>query len=251
MKNKSFFRPTFLPALTLSAGVLGLILRVIFLLTQKDNWGLLKTGNFLNVLVYIITFCALVLILLCALPLKTETRPVRKLFSGSILSFIGCIVAGVCAIIYTLSLLHSRKDLLTIITTGFSFLAAGCFVLLGNARRKGGRPHYAVHVGIIVFFMLNLVCQYRIWSPEPQLVLYFHPLLGSVFLALAAYQGMCLDTYKGKRWLYVTFNQAALLCCCMAVAGEMGLFYLGMGIFCATNLCSLRISRPRGTSNEV
>lgn len=251
MKNKSFFRPDFLPVLTLAAGVLGLILRVIFLLTQEDNWGLLKTGNILNILVYVITFCTLVLILLCALPLRADTRPARKLFPGSVLPFIGCIAAGVCAIVYSLSLLRSQKDLLTVITTVFSFVAAGCFVLLGNARRKGGRPHYAVHAGIIVFFMLNLVCQYRIWSPEPQLVLYFHPLLGSVFLTLSAYQGMCLDAGKGKRWLYVTFDQAALLCCCMAVAGQMGLFYLGMGIYCATNLCSLRISRPRSTPDEV
>ena len=251
MKSNSFFRPSFLPALTLVAGILGLILQAIFLITQVDNRGLLNSGNFLNIFVYIITACTLALILLCALPLKAETRPVRKLFPGSILSFIGCIVAGVCAIVYTLSLLYRQKDFLTIITTVFSFIAAGCFGLLGNARRKGGHPHYGVHAGIIVFFMLTLICQYRIWSPEPQLVLYFHSLLGSVFLILSSYHGMCLDTQKGKRWLYVVFNQAALLCCCIAVASEMGLFYLGMGVFCATNLCSLRISRPRSTPDEV
>jgi len=94
------------------------------------------------------------------------------------------------------------------------------------------------------------VCQYRVWSPEPQLELYFFPLMACVCLMLTAYQALCLDIRKEDRRGYAFFNQAALFFCCLSLLDTQRFFYLGMGIYCATNLCSLRVSHAYYSDKE-
>lgn len=250
MKKESIFQPKQLPLLTLIAGGLGFILRFIFLRTQVDSNGLLRSDSPLNIALYILTACTLAAITLCALPLKADPRKHRKMFRGTVWSAFGCMFAGVGVLLSALSQVLRQQDSLTLITMVFAFIAAACFGFLGVARQKGARPHYLAHAGIVVYLMLHLVGQYRVWSPEPQLDLYFFPLMASVFLMLAAYQALCLDIRKGQRWLYVLFNQAALFFCCLSLTGSMRYFYLGMGAFCATNLCSLRLSHSNTKSHH-
>lgn len=247
MKRDSIFQPSILPVFTLIAGGIGIILRFILLRTQIDARGLLTAGHPISIVLYVLTACTLAVIALCVLPLKSNPRHHRRMFRKSIRPAFGCMFAGIGVLLSALQQILHQQDILTIVMMLMAFVCALCFGFLGYARQKGTRPHYLVHTGIAVYLMLHLVCQYRVWSPEPQLALYFFQLLACVFLMLTAYQTVCLDIYKGDRRLYVFFNQAALFCCCLSLTDTLRYFYLGMGIYCATNLCTLRVSRSHYT----
>ncbi len=243
MNKETIFKPSILPVFTLLAGAAGFLLRLTLMRTQMDANGLLTANHPLLILLYLLSALTLGVLALCVLPLKSNSRRKRKLFPGSTIRAIGCGCAGVGSLIACLLQVMKRTDALTSLTMAMAFVAALCFLFLGYARQKGSRPHFLVHTGITVFLMLLLVSQYRLWSPEPQLALYFFQLMACIFLMLTAYQMLCLDIQKGDRRLYVFFCQAALYFCCVSLTDAIWPFYLGMGAFCATNLCSLRISQ--------
>lgn len=242
MKKDSLLRPSILPYFTLIAGAVGLVLRAIYLKTQMDPGGLLTANHPLSILTYILTAVTLAVVAVCVLPLKILPRRYRRPFRKTTRAALGCTAAGIGTLIANMLQLIEQETPFNMIITIMSFVVAACFGFLAYARQKGTRPHYLVHAGIIVYLMLNLVFQYRLWSPQPQLNLYFFPLMASVCLMFAAYQALCLDIRKEDRRGYAFFNQAALFFCCLSLVDSQWIFYLGMGIYCATNLCSLRVS---------
>ncbi len=242
MKKDSLLRPSILPVFTLIAGAIGFILRTIFLKTQMGPDGLLTENHPLSIALYILCACTLAVVFVCILPLKLLPRRYRSVFRKSMRSSFGCMFAGIGILICGMQQLLQQQNILNMIIMILSFVTAACFGFLAYARQKGSRPHYLVHAGIIVYLMLNLVCQYRIWSPEPQLALYFFPLMASVCLMFGAYQALCLDLHKEDRRAYAFLNQAALFFCFLSLPDSQAAFYLGMGIYCATNLCSMRVS---------
>ncbi|MBQ6839578.1 MAG: hypothetical protein IJO45_02680 [Oscillospiraceae bacterium] len=251
MKKDSIFRPSILPWFTLTAGGIGFILRMILLKTQMEPGGLLKAGHPLSIALYILTACTLAVLALCVLPLKIMPHRYRRPFRKTNRAALGCMFGAIGILVSSLQMVLRQVEFFTMITIVMAFVAALCLGFLAYARQKGSRPHYLIHAGIIIFLMLQLVCQYRIWSPEPQLDLYFFPLLASVFLLLTTYQGLCLDILKGDRRQYVFCNQAALFFCCLSLMDSQCFFYLGMGIFCATNLCTLRVSHSYYAEKEA
>lgn len=250
MKKDSLLRPSILPYFTLIAGAVGLVLRAIYLKTQMGLDSLLTANHPLSILTYILTAVTLAVVAVCVLPLKILPRRYRRPFRKTMRASFGCMFAGVGILISRMLLIMQEQSPFNAIMIIMAFVAAACFGFLAYARQKGIRPHYLVHAGIIVYLMLNLVFQYRLWSPQPQLDLYFFPLMASVCLMFAAYQALCLDIRKEDRRGYAFFNQAALFFCCLSLVDSQWIFYLGMGIYCATNLCSLRVSHSHYEKKE-
>lgn len=248
-KFMDFLKPHILPYFTLIAGVVAFILRLILQLTGIDEKGLLVSHHAAGIILYVVAALFLVVLILCVRPLNGVSR-YSKLFPASILSAVGCVLAA-AGILYTaLEQAFRQPDILTILSAVVAVVAAVCLVRISMFRQKGERPSYLLHALVTVYFMLQLICQYRYWSPEPQFLLYFFPLLASVFLTLTAYQATCLDAKKGRRWQYVFFNQASLFFSCAALISEYWVFYLAMILWTGTNLCSTRIPRPRSQSSK-
>ena len=243
-KFLEFFKPAFLPGLTVVAGVLALLLRIILQATGIDEKGLLVSGHFASVLLYIITALFLAVLFLCAQSLNNLNR-YSKLFPASMIGAVGCMLAAVGVLATGVIQVFRQSDPLTLIAAAMSVVTAICLVRIGMFRQKGQRPSYLLYTVVTVYLMLQLVCQYRFWSPESQFTLYFFPLLASVFLTLTTYQATCLTAKKGIRWQYVFFNQAALFFCFVSIISQYWIFYLAMGLWAATNLCSTRMARPR------
>lgn len=243
MNIKSVFRPKLLPYLTLITGAVCFIMRFFLMHYGMDEKGLLIETHPLNILLYIFSALFLAALVMCILPLKGGTSRYHRLFPKSVFSAVGCLFAASGALITYAGQLLNKMDTMSTITLVLAFLVAVCFGFLGFARQKGKRPHYLLHAGITLFLMFHLICQYQAWSPEPQLHLYLPQLLASVFLLLTAYQAVCLDIHKGDRRQYALYNQAALFFCFLSLTDTNLFFYLGMGVWTGTNLCSLHISR--------
>lgn len=244
-----FFRPRILPYMTLIAGAVAFALRLGLQNTGIDEKGLLIPFHAAGILLYILTVLFVAALVLCVRPLNGVSR-YNKLFRESRLSAVGCVLAA-AGILYTaLEQAFGQPDVLTILSALVAVGAAVCLVRIGMFRQKGTHPSYLLHTVVTVYLMLLLVCQYRHWSPEPQFLLYFFPLLCSIFLTLTAYQATCLDARKGSRRWYTFCNQAALYFCFVGLVSEYWVFYLAMGLWTGTNLCSMRVSRHRSESSK-
>lgn len=247
MKNKTKYLPIF----TVFCGLLGFGLRLWLFGSGVDEKGLLVASHPANALTFILTGVTLAVIFLSVRKLR-RIRSHKKLYPASVTALLGCIPAAIGIVLTALYELRLQRDLITTVTLVLAVLAAVSLILLGIGRKKGLRPNFLMQAILTVYLMFHLVSQYRLWSSEPQLQVYCFQLLASVFLMLCVFHGTILDTQVGSRRWFVFFNQAALFCCCMSLVGSSWGFYLAMGIFCATNLCSLqdRPYRPKYLKEE-
>lgn len=234
------FKPVWLPLFTLIAGLAGLGLRLWLFLGGTDDRGLLVAGHPAGILVFVLTAVFLVVLGLWVRPL-TPVGKYQKLFPARPLAGIGCAAAAAGILYVDIRDLIARQDIITVITLVLGAVAAAALVVLGICRWKGKRPSFGLRAVVTVYFMLHLVSQYRLWSAESQLQVYFFPLMASVFLMLTAYHGAVLDAEKnGSRRFYVFTSQAALFFCFLSLHGTSWPFYLTMGLWLAFDLCSLK-----------
>lgn len=235
MKNKTKYLPVF----TILTGLIGFALRRWLFETGVDEKGLLVASHPANALTFILTGIVLLAIYLSVRSLR-KIRSHKKLYPASVLPLLGCIPAAAGVLLTAWYELQLQHDLITTVTLVLAVLGAVSLILLGVGRMRGLRPNFLMQALLTVYMMLHLVSQYRLWSSEPQLQVYCFQLLASVCLMLCVFHGTILDTQVGSRRGFVFFNQAALFFCCMSLVGDSWWFYLAMGLFCATNLCSLK-----------
>lgn len=244
------FKSTLFPLFTLLAGAVGFALRLWLFGTGIDEKGLLVSGHPAGILVWVLTAVVILVVLLCARTL-TPLGKYSQLFPACIWAGFGCIAAAAGILYVDIRELLLKRDSITVITLVLGVLAAAALLILGFCRWKGKRPTFWLHGIITVYFMLHLVSQYRLWSSEPQLQMYFFPLMASVLLMLTAYHGTVLDTQKnsGRRW-YVFCNQTALFFCCLSLRGVSWPFYLAMAAWLGTGLCSVTPAQPQTAESE-
>ena len=246
---KKIADPKNLPLFTLSAGIVGLLLRLWLFTSGIDSKNLLITSHPANALVFILTAIVIVVLFLGVRPLSAVGR-YRQLFPASSLGAGGCLAAAVGILVTNIRAVLSLQDTITVIVLVLGILASASLVALAVCRQKGKQPHFLLHTAVTVYLMLHLVAQYRHWSPEPQLQTYFFQLLACVFLMLTAYHSTVLDVQKGSRRWFVFFNQAALYCCLLSIAGENWLFYLTMAVWTFTGICSLQVKKASPAEPE-
>lgn len=244
-----FLKAQYISLFTLLAGILGFILRAVLHSTGTDEKGLLIAGHPAGILLFILT--ALILgVLFLGLRDLQPVGQYSRLFPASNLGFVGCILAAVGILISAVGEFLHQQDAFTRIISVLALICAVCLVLLGLRRKQGKQPGYLLHACLTVYLMAQLVSEYRYWSPEPQFLLYFFPLLAMVFLMLTAYQATCLDDGKGSRRWYAFCNQAAVFFCCISLLSDHWLFYLAMGLWAVTNLCSLQTFKNRSIEHK-
>ena len=237
---KKIFKPAILPLFTPIAGVIGFGLRLWLFLGGTDEKGLLAKHHPAGILCFVLTAIVLAVVALCAFSLK-PLPSYRKLFPARPLAGVGCFAAAAGILYVDIRDIIIRQDTITVLALVLGLVAAACLVVLALCRFRGKRPSFWLHSAVTVYFMLHLVSQYRMWSSEPQLQVYFFPLMASVLLMLTAYHSTVLDTEKnGSRRFYVLCNQAALFFCLLSLQGASWPFYLTMALWLATNLCSLK-----------
>lgn len=243
-------KPAFMPLFTLLAGLAGFFLRLWLFRTGIDDKGLLTADHPASTLVWVLTAITLPVLALCVRPLAPDTK-YSQLFPANMWAGLGCILAAAGILYVNLRDLLLRQDAITVVTLILGLVAAAGLLILGYCRWQGKRPSFWLQSAVTVYFMLHLVSQYRLWSSEPQLQVYFFPLLASVFLMVTAYHGAVLDAQKkGNRRWYVFSNQAALFFCCLSLQGISWPFYLAMALWLATNLCSLKPQAALPAQNE-
>ena len=230
------------PILALSAalgGGIAILLRLWHLQTRntRDGRMLLAQGHIAGILVMCITVIVLAAALwyVLGLPRKLE----RKCpFPGSVPAIVG-VAAGVLGIAYSAAtFLLESSDPLIKLTGTVGLIAAVCLAGAGYLRMRDYRPNVLLHSAGAVYLMLVLICQYRMWSAEPQLELYLYALLATTSLMIATYHRACFDGKMGNLRCYTFFRLASIYLCLAAIPGsEFWVLYLSAAIWSIADLC--------------
>lgn len=246
---KNVVRPNILPWFSLGCGGLGLALR-LWLYGDMDENGLLPKAHPAEALLFILTALTLAALFLCV----RELKPINKysrLFPADIGRALGCAAGALGVLVGSVFQLGSNGGALGVPIFVTGILAALSLGLTAFYRLRGRRPSFLLHTVLTVFFMLYTVGRCRIWSAEPQLQEYVFSLFACVCLMLTGYYLSVLDAHGGSRKWLVFSNQAALFFCCLSLNEENRLFYLGMVLWLALDLCAVDLhSEPEEPSPE-
>ena len=227
------FRFHILPVFTLGAGGLGFALR-LWLFSATDEKGLLPAGHIAGTLLFLLS--AIILGILFLATRKPEARPINKTalrrchLAAGLLGFIGLVFNA-------LSNILGSTSKLAIPAVVLSIAGAAAMLWMGILGFRGKKIPYPLNAVLTVALMVETVAQCQVWGAEPQLQVYFFPLMASVFLVLAAYQKTALLAGEGKRTLLAFFSQAAAFFCCLSFNSVHAVFYVGLFFWAAMQVC--------------
>ena len=250
---KKYLQPKFLPLFVLAASVLGVILRLITIIPGADADGLYPSRPITWVLLWLVTLAALAGIFLMSAPLKNPGRYADH-FSKSIPGAIGCAAAALAVLVTGVQGLLAAfapqaptpgalisLPLLGIVTGLLGIISAACLGFTAFCRFTGKKTHFLTHAIPCLYFALRVFDCCRMWSNETQSGVFIFQFLASVCVMLATYQLCCYDVNLGNRRSSLFWSLSALYFCALTLPlGKDLLFYACMGLWLATNLCSIR-----------
>lgn len=243
MKLRTVFKH--LPKYVLAAGGVGLLLR-IWLLSNTDDKGFLVSNPVATVLLWAVAIAVPAILFYLTREL-TEAKKYSFNFPPSPLAALGTGLAALSIGIHSIISLFASVDAIDVISCISGILSAGALVLAALCRLNGRRPNFLLHCAVVLHLMLRLICQYRHWSADPQVLDYCFSILATVCLMLAAYHRAAFDMGNGDRRSYGFFCLTCGFFCCLSLIGWGDvLYYLGIGAWMFTDLCNLTPLKGRG-----
>ena len=227
-----------LSLLTLILGATGLGLR-FWLFSAIDDRGLFPHWHVAQILLYVLTLLALVLIFLSTMSMEKEkcTLRVKSGNTRKVGAVAGALGLGISSV---LGLLDQPAGL-SLAVCALGVIAAVFLVILGF--RPNGRLSFPVLCGLTVYFMLFAVSKAQYWGTLPQLQHFLFPLLALVFLVLTGYCRCELSVRAAVCRRFVFFNQGALFFCCLSLNTENWPFYLGAVCWLACDFSSVQLRK--------
>ena len=198
-----------------------------------DARGLLANGHIAGILagIFMLLIPGILLRLSMVLP-----KDCSRGFCSSWIGFIGYIIGALGLAYVPFRLLSGQADGLTQLTGIVGLAAAVAVVLLAVSHRKGDAGNMICHGIVSAFWMLLLLCQYRLWSSESQVYFFGYPLLATVCLMLGSYHRASFAVGLGNPRYYTFFRTAGIFFCLGAVADSyLGILYLAAAIWAAAD----------------
>lgn len=224
----------FFPIFSLVMGAVGFCLRDWLFGAQQE--GLLPEKHIAGILLLILLAAVLAVCLWAVRKLVfSENYPKRfpKSTPAGVGIALGALGMGLAS--FRLEAVGALRYLLPVLAV----VGIGAMLLGAYCRIRGTRPHCLLYGLFAVYLIIYTLARSRAWGAEPQLQVYFIPLLALLFLLIACYYRAELTTRAGNCRRYVFFGQAALFCCCVSMRGEDWLFYLSGALWTAADFCAL------------
>lgn len=234
-----------LPIYVLCAGGIGLLLR-LWLLSGTDEKGLLTASPLGQVLLALLALTVPALLFYLTRSLS-EARKYSFNFPASLPAAIGTGLAALSIGIRSIIDLSISADAIDVLCGLLGIISATGLSFAAWCRYLGKRPNFLFHITVSIYLMFLLICQYRKWSSDPQLLDYCFQILATICLMLTAYYRAAFDNGSGDRGSYAFFALCTLFFCCLSLVnwGDI-LFYLGIAAWMFTDLCNLTPLLSRG-----
>lgn len=242
-------KPNSLPFFTLGMGGIGFALHSWLFAGGLDEKGLLETGHPAGILLFVLSAVVLASLFLTVRPVRPVSRYCR-LFPASVINAIGCALGAVALLYTSIADFRTGTDIFSRLLLPLGIIAAAALVYTAVCRYRGRTPRFYLSCIPTVYMMIRLISLCRIWGSEPQILLFFFPLMATVFLLLASYQHNALILQAGSRSIFLFYNQAALFFCCLSLNTQWRIFFLGMAVWMAADMCTLYQPRKRTSPEE-
>lgn len=232
-------KPELMKLLTLTAGTLGLMLRVVLFATGFDEKGLLISGHWAGKGLWILTAA-----MVAAIFLLTRTiHGSKRYFEAHPASFGACLGAVLAAFAIGRTAIQELGTQSLLVTVP-GFAAAAALLVIAFCRVQPSRPNFLLHVIVCVFFATRMVNQYQSWNSDPQILDFAFYLGAYIALMLTAYQHAAFDAGMGNHRTLWCFSLLAVFLCCVSLTTSADTWLLlGCGIWSFTNVTNLK---PRG-----
>lgn len=227
-----------LPGLSLVGGLLLVLLRLWTFAGQEDSTLLAEHPAVQIVMVLLIALMAGATLRL--LGKKMEHRKYYDWFPASKIGAVGCFAGAAGVFCTSLMGLMERPGFLPMLCHLLGVFAALSLGFIGVCRMNRRRPNFLFHAGICIYLMLFLICRYQHWSIQTQPERYAFQLLALTCLMLSMCHriGFDLNQPQPRRYLFFT-SMSVFFCLPCLVDTTYQLFYLGLGVWAATNLCTM------------
>lgn len=238
-------KPHLLKLFALSAGLLGLMLRMVLYATGTDEKGLLIANHWAGITVYGLTAVVVLGLLLLTRSIQ-GSADYRDAHPRSILAGSGSLVLALAVLMSCLSEISSPPDSIgTFIRWVLGFLTVVSLACICLCRVTGSKPIFLFHGILCVWLALRMVMQYQNWSADPQMQDYVFYLLAHVALMLTAYHQAAFDAGMGSHRSLWYLSLVAVFLCLLSLRDSLDtLLLLAAAFWALTNLTSLD-TRPR------
>ncbi len=246
---KRAIKPKLLTFLVLAAGALGLVLRVVLYTTCVDEKGLLLRGHWGTTALWLLTLVTLGGLFFLTWGMEGPKK-YRDCFPRSPFAALGCLAAGAATSITALVEFFDPLADMPLAASILTLAAGLCLLAAGFCRFTGRKPHFLLHVAVCLAFCLRMICLYRDWSADPQLLDYCFYMGAYVALMLTAYELAAFSCGMGShRKLWLCSLSGLYLCLVSAWNSPAPLLLLSAALWCAGSLSSLR--QPRRTHPRI
>lgn len=244
-------KPKLMKALMGASGILGLVLRTVLYAAGVDRKGLLITGYWSGTAVWLLT-AAVALILLLWCHRLSDSQTYHKAFPASPFSAAGAALAGIALVLCPVAQVPSPT--FAVIEPVLRYTAAASLIAISYCRFRGRTPLFLLHCGVCLYLALRLVCQYRIWSADPQIQNYAFYLGAHVALMITAYQFAAFDAGFGNHRKLWGAGLAAIYLSIVSLTGSEEPFFLiccTLWIFSSLNLPSANLKKNQPTQEDL
>lgn len=241
---KLSIKPEHLKYGVLGAGLLGALLRMLLYTTGTDEKGLLVTGHWAHITIWVLTFAVTGVLILCCRKIEGPEK-YEDCFPTSAGGAAGAFLCAIGFLLTALSGIRQISSTLDIAAAVMGFISAAALACIGICRLFRIKPLFLCHAIVCVCFALRMVCQYRVWSSDPQLQDYCFYMAGHVGLMLTSYHLAAFDAGLGRhRILWFLGLASAYLSLLCLYGSQNSLFMLVCAIWVLSNLTNLTV-RPR------
>lgn len=147
--------------------------------------------------------------------------------------------AAVCLLISSVLLAVQRTQTTDLLVAAAGLVTVVCWTAAAMARYLGKRAPSAVFLFPAVFYIVNLICQFRFWMRDPAISDYCYDLFALICTMCAVFHlgGYSFD--KGGRRITAFFTMTGVFFSLVALAGASTagkLGYLGAALWLLVNL---------------
>lgn len=248
---KQYLKPKFLPYVTLALGVLAFLCGLWLHGSGEDERMLLNPTHPSAILLWILSAVMIAAALLLTRPLGGKMR-YEKAFPASVPAAVGTVLCAAAIAITAFGELTSKVDAVTTAAGVVGMLAAVALGYLAWCRFAQLRPHFLTLGVVLAYLMMHMLCRYRVWSAEPELLRFFFPLAATVCLTLAFFHRTAIIVGLSQRNQYLLFAMLGAFFALAAMPGSTDRFFLGgMWVWAVTDRCNLRVRKPRPKQEEA
>lgn len=233
-------KPENIKYLVLGAGGLGLVLRLALYGTGIDEKGLLISGHWAGIALWVLSA-------LVAAALLFLTRSIRgpeeycDACPESFTAGLGALVLAAGILLTTISGFAESSSSVeqTVWLLGVASVISMAWVSF--CRFSGKKPPFLCYGAVCLYFALRMVSRYQFWSSDPQLQDYVFYLGAYVALMLTAYHHAAFAAGIGRHRSLWLLSLAAVYLCCLSLKGTSDtLLLFTAGIWAFTNLTGVQ-----------